>query len=106
MKNSHGSIRTISLFTLISLLTVIALSLSPVNAAENWKETFDEVCGKVQGADSLSDKEIAVLIEKADKIAPEIQKSDEPGKKVYLQRLKKCRAVYEFMLEARKNSGK
>lgn len=46
------------------------------------------------------------MIEKADKLMPEIQKSDDPAKKVFLQRLKKCRNMYEFMLETRKNSGK
>ncbi len=74
-----------------------------VQAEESWKTKFDEICGKAQSADSLNNQELATLVEKADKLAPEIQKSDEPAKKVYLQRLKKCRSLYEFMLDTRQS---
>jgi hypothetical protein len=44
------------------------------------------------------------MVEKADKLVPEIQRSEDPAKKVFLQRLKRCRNLYEFMLDTRKGS--
>ncbi len=82
--------------------TLCTAMASSAFAEESWKEAFDDVCGKVQFAESLTTQEIAALIEKADKILPEIEKSEDPGKKIYLMRLKKCRALYEFMIESRK----
>ncbi len=81
-------------------------AVAAVSAEERWKAAFDEICGKVQNADSLSNQEIAALIEKADKLMPEIQRSEDPAKKVFLQRLKKCRNMYDFMLETRQSGGK
>ncbi len=108
MKTTTDSIRnTIRLTAVLTLLCFLCAATAPsASAAESWKATFDEICGKVQGADSLSDRELTAMIEKADKILPEIQKSDDPAKKVYLQRLKKCRNLYEFMLDTRKSGGK
>lgn len=83
---------------------ISVLSVSGAAAEENWKTAFDEICGKVQGADALSNQEISALMDKADKLMPDIQRSDDPAKKVYLQRLKKCRNMYDFMLETRKDS--
>lgn len=76
-----------------------------VFAAESWKDAFDEICGKVQDSDALTTQELTALIEKADKLLPEIEKSEDPSKKIYLVRLKKCRAMFEFIIESRKSSG-
>ncbi len=89
-----------------SLVLAIGLSLlSPIQTtyAADWKKAFDEICSKVQGADSLSQQEIEELIKESDKILPEIQTSGDPGRKVYITRLKRCRGVYEFMLDTKKN---
>jgi hypothetical protein len=92
--------------TFSAAIAVIALAaLSPAAAAENWKAAFDDVCGNVQNAESMSEKEISAMVEKADKLLPVIQASDDPARKVYLTRLKKCRGVYEFMLDTKKGSG-
>ena len=90
------------IFSFVSMLTLSTLAYS----ADNWKEPFDEVCGQVMGAESMNEKDLSAMIQKADKILPQIQASDDPGKKVYLNRLKKCRAVYEFILESKKSPGK
>lgn len=98
--------RSITLCITGCLVALLLATASPLAAAENWKETFDLVCGSVQGAESMSEKEISAMLEKADKLMPVIQASDDPAKKVYLKRLKSCRGVYEFMLDTRKGSGK
>lgn len=105
--------KNISIYFITKSLMAIAMACSLALAtvplawtAENWKDSFDEICGKVQGAESLSEQELAALVEKADKLLPVIQASDNPAKKVYLQRLKKCRAVYEFMIDTKRSPGK
>jgi hypothetical protein len=92
-------------FALAGALT-LGLSLVAAAADATWRELFEDVCGKVMGAESMTEQELAAMVEKADKAAPMIQASDDPGKKVYLMRLKKCRAVYDFILEAKKTPSK
>ncbi len=104
-KNLSRELIRRSCFGLVLACVFCAAMARPAVAEESWKEAFDDVCGKVQFADNLTTQEIAALIEKADKILPEIEKSDDPGKKIYLLRLKKCRALYEFMIESRKSAG-
>lgn len=80
--------------------------LSTPSAAGNWKDSFDDICSKTHGSDTLSVKELQSLIERSDKLMPEIQASDDPSKKIYLQRLKKCKALFEFMIESKKGPEK
>lgn len=75
-------------------------------AAEDWKASFEDICSKVDASQAMSAKELEALMEKADRLAPEIQKSEDPTKKVYLKRLKNCRSMYEFMLESKKAPAK
>ncbi|MEK6744437.1 MAG: hypothetical protein AABZ15_12540 [Nitrospirota bacterium] len=89
----------------VMFMLALAISSTP-SAAGNWKETFDDICSKTQGSDTLSVKELSSLIERSDKLMPEIQSSDDPSKKIYLQRLKKCKALFEFMIESKKGSEK
>jgi hypothetical protein len=86
---------------LLSLATV-----SPAHAVDSWKPAFEEICSKVQATDNLSAAELAALIDKADKLMPVIQASDSPSKKVYMLRLKKCRSLFEFIVDTKKNPGK
>ncbi len=104
MKNTSAIQTIVKKTVALALICFFGIGVAlTVQAEESWKSTFDEICGKVQNADSLNNQELAAMVEKADKLAPEIQKSDEPAKKVYLQRLKKCRNLYEFMLDTRQS---
>ena len=87
---------------LLAFAGSVMLPMTPAVAEENWKESFEEICGQVQGAESMTDQQIKAMMEKADKLMPVIQASNDPGKKVFLIRLKRCRGVYEFMLDTRK----
>ena len=54
-------------FTRLALSCALALMIaSPVPAAENWKVAFEEICSQVDVSQTLSTKEIAALIERAD----------------------------------------
>ena len=91
-------------FIVACLLTLAMVSAA--SAQDSWKPSFEEICSKVQATDNLSTAELAALIEKADKLAPVIQASDSPSKKVYILRLKKCRSLFEFIIDTKKSSEK
>ncbi len=94
-------------FVHIALAVLFACTaITTAYAADTWRDSFDDVCGKVPVAGDLNEKELAELIDKADKLSPEIQKSDDSAKKVYLKRLKNCRGVFEFMLDTKKSEKK
>ena len=80
--------------------------LSAAWAAEDWKASFDDICSKVDVSGTMSAKELAALVDRADKLMPEIQASNDSHKKVYLQRLKKCRSMYQFMIETKSDTAK
>ncbi len=81
-------------------------TVSAASAQESWKPSFEEICSKVQSTDNLSTAELAALIGKADKLLPVIQASDSPSKKVYILRLKKCRSLFEFIIDTKKGPEK
>lgn len=83
---------------LVTIIPIFLFSPDPV-AAGDWHEEFDEICVQAQTADSLSEEELLSLVERADKLLPVIKASDDPRKKVYLFRLKKCRNLFVYMLE-------
>ena len=91
----------------MALMFFLALAvMSTSSVAGNWKDSFDDICSKSQGADSLSVKELSSLIERSNNLMPVIQASDDPTKKIYLQRLKKCKAFFEFVIESKKGPVK
>ena len=94
------------LLTLILICSCIAATAPSARGAEEWKASFEDICSKVDVSGDLSTKELETLIERADKLMPEIQRSDDPSKKVYLQRLKKCRSLYEFSIDLKKEPAK
>ena len=91
---------------LIAACLLTLTTVSPASAQDIWKPSFEEICSKVQATDNLSTAELAALIEKADKLIPVIQASDSPSKKVYVLRLKKCRSLFEFIIDTKKNAEK
>lgn len=94
-------------FTAVALACLFTLvTASAVQSAENWKDSFEDICSKVDASSNMSIPELQTLIERADKLAPEIQKSEDPGKKVYLRRLKNCRSMFEFAIDSKKGNEK
>ena len=99
--------RIAQVLTGFALAGLFVLAIAPdARSAGNWKDSFEEVCSKVDASSTLSIKELEALIDRADKLMPEIQKSEDTAKKVYLRRLKNCRSMFEFSIESKKNSGK
>jgi hypothetical protein len=70
-------------------------------AQETWQKEFDDVCSKTQDAMSFSQEELASLISRCDALRPQIEKLDETRKRVFLGRLRMCRGLYAYVLDAK-----
>ena len=75
-------------------------------AQEAWRKEFDDVCSKTQDAMTFSQEELTVLIRRCDDLLPQIEKLDETRKKVYMGRLRMCRGLYAYVLDAKRNEKK
>jgi len=75
-------------------------------AKEAWQKEFDAVCSKTQDAMTFTEDELTDLIRRCDALVPQIEKLDESRRKVYLGRLAKCRGLYAYVLESKKNEKK
>jgi hypothetical protein len=70
-------------------------------AQEDWRKEFDDVCSKTQDAMVIPSGELKNLVDRCDKLKPQIEKLDESQRKVFLKRLQMCRDLYSFVLESR-----
>ncbi len=75
-------------------------------ARESWQKEFEDVCSKTDDAMTFSDEELTDLIRRCDKLQPQIEKLDESRKKVYMGRLRMCRGLYAYVLDAKRNENK
>jgi hypothetical protein len=64
------------------------------------------VCGRTQDAMAMTDAELRELVQRCDKLMPLVEQLPGPEKNVYARRLRKCRDLYQFVLDGRaKGSG-
>lgn len=75
-------------------------------AKETWQKDFDAICAKTEDAMTFSQEELTDLIRRCDDLRPQIEKLDESQKKVYLERLRKCRGLYAYVLDAKRKEKK
>ncbi len=73
----------------------------PASTNEAWQKEFDDICSKTQNAMTFPVDELKSLIQRCDKLEPQIQKLDETRKKVYLRRLGQCRGLFAYVLESK-----
>jgi hypothetical protein len=66
-----------------------------------WQAEFEAVCSKTQDAMELSIEELRSLVDRCDKLQPQIDALEESARKVWSTRLKACRDLYAFVLETR-----
>lgn len=81
-----------------------AAQAAPAKAA--WQKEFDAVCSKTQDAMTFSPEELTALIQRCDALLPQIEKLDDTRKKVYVGRLRKCRGLYAYVLDSKRNEKK
>ena len=75
-------------------------------ASESWQQEFDNLCAKTEDAMTFSQEELTDLIRRCDSLQPRIEKLDESRKKIYRERLRKCRGLYAYVLDAKKKEKK
>jgi hypothetical protein len=75
-------------------------------AQESWRAEFDNICAKTEDAMTFSQEELTDLIRRCDSLQPQIEKLDESRRKVYSERLRKCRGLYAYVLEAKRKEKK
>ncbi|MBI5503180.1 MAG: hypothetical protein HY899_00150 [Deltaproteobacteria bacterium] len=79
----------------IACLIVLSTGLSQ---GATWKEEFDRICAETVTATSLSAEQLRALVKDSDALLARLASVDDPGKKVYVMRLQKCRSFFLYML--------
>ncbi len=74
------------------------------SAEEDWKKEFEAICSRTDDAMSFSKDELKGLIARCDKVKSVIETLDESTRKVYLKRLKLCRDLFAFVLDAKEKN--
>jgi hypothetical protein len=93
-------------FLILSLITLFTFVFHESPFAKDWHEEFEYICSKVEMGDSLSIEDLKSLIERADALLKTLENVNEPSKKIYIFRLKKCKAFFEYLIELKgSNSG-
>ncbi len=73
-------------------------------AEEEWKKEFEAICSRTDDAMSFSKEELRNLIARCEKLKSVIETLDESTRKVYLKRLKLCRDLFAFVLDAKEKN--
>ena len=91
---------------IISLLFVFIPCFAPYATAQSWTEEFDRICAQAEVADSLPTAALRDLTIESDRLLAVIEGSNDPRKKVYIFRLKKCRNLFAYILDLRESKGR
>jgi hypothetical protein len=75
-------------------------------AAQSWIEDFDKICAQAEFADSLETGTLKELALESDKLIAVIEAGNDPRKKVYIFRLKKCRNLFLYIMDLRGAKGR
>jgi hypothetical protein len=84
-----------------ALLVMVCGALVGAFAADvpEWLDEFEDICSQTMDAQSLSNEELQSLVERCEKLLPIIEQSTFVKKKVYLFRIKKCKDLFQYMIE-------
>jgi len=86
------------------ILCLMVLS-ADFSLATTWKEEFDRLCGQTVVATSLSSEQLRALVADSDALLARLDGVNDPGKKVYVLRLQKCRSFFAYMLGLKEQGG-
>jgi len=81
----------------ISLLLILTASLS--FAEDAWLPEFEDICSRTEESSAMNKDELKAMVERCDKLLPQIENSDNPQKRVYLFRLEKCKKLFMYVME-------
>lgn len=68
-----------------------------------WKGEFERICSQTKVATSLEPEELQLLISDSEKLLGELKESEDPGAKIYVFRLEKCKVFFEYAYELLEN---
>ena len=87
--------------THIGLLIIMIFFFLGAGVSEggSWKEDFERLCSLMEEASGLPVEKLTELIEESDQLLKTIEVIDDPQKKIYLFRLKKCKNFFVYSLE-------
>ena len=71
--------------------------------ADSWKSEFERICAQTEIATSLSPEDLRELISDSDELLEKLGESKDSGAKIYLFRLKNCKAFFEYALQVEEN---
>jgi hypothetical protein len=78
-----------------------ARAQAPAAARDGWRKEFEEVCAKTQDAMVLTATELRSLVDRCDRLKPQVEALGESERKVYSRRLSACRNLYAYVLESK-----
>lgn len=71
--------------------------LAFAQAEESWRDEFERICGKTGEAGQMGEAELTKLISESERLREKIESGNDPDRKVYLFRVRKCRDFFVFM---------
>jgi hypothetical protein len=90
---------------IVLFLFLLMFYFSPLASAQSWIEDFDKICSQTEDADSLPTAKLKELVMESDKLIDVIESGNDPKKKVYIFRLKKCRNLFLYIMNLREAEG-
>lgn len=88
-------------YGIVLFLFLLMSYYSPLASAQSWIEDFDRICSQAEDADSLPTAKLKELVMESDKLLEAIEASNDPRKKVYIFRLRKCRNLFVYVMDLR-----
>jgi len=86
-------------------LLLLLAYFSPSVSAQSWIADFDAICAQAESAESLPTPKLKELIAESDKLLGVIEAGNDPKKKVYIFRLKKCRSLFAYIIDLRETKS-
>ena len=83
------------------LFLLLCVSASRAEEEVSWKDEFERLCGYTDIATTLDPPELTELITDCERLLERLEKLNEPKKKTYIFRTKKCRDLFKFVLETK-----
>jgi hypothetical protein len=81
--------------------TMVPGVMTAVLADEAWKTEFEDICSKTQNAMEVPVAELQKLVERCDRLKPQIEALEASPRKVYLKRLQLCRDLLVYVLDTK-----
>ena len=94
--------RVLVLMMVFALLILAMPGAYGAEGGDGWRKEFDDVCGRTSESQSLAIEELQHMIDRCDKLKPQIENLGESERKVFLRRLKMCRDLYQYVLDSKK----